>query len=82
MVCPNLKELGLGLCADDETFDIKDLIDMAMVRALGGAKLRTVSICDGQGGVDPGEVLELRKHVFNLECGHGVVRDSDGGEEG
>ena len=80
VVCPNLQELVLVLRTNGEVFDIKDLIDMARVRALGGAKLRVVKIVGGEDKVDPGGVLELKTHVFNMERGP-WVSDPDSGEE-
>ena len=83
MVCPKLEELILIPPTDGEVFNIEDLVYMAAARALVGVKLGTVKIICGQDKVDPGGILELEKHVLDVECGPGVIDgDSDSGEEG
>ena len=79
VVCPKLEELVLVLRTNSETFNIKDLIKMAAARALGGAKLRVVRIIVRQGELAPDDVLELRKHILDLEYVPGVdtVDNSD-----
>ena len=71
VVCPKLEELILVLHNNGGLFDIKDLIDMATARALEGAKLGTVRIIGGDDKFDPGDALELMKHVLCVECGPG-----------
>ena len=84
VVCPKLGELVFVLRPDEEKFDLGSVIEMTAARALGGAKLRTVRIVDGQGNLDPGGVLELRKHVLHIEYGPlvGVVGGDDNSEGG
>ena len=68
MVCPELEELVVILCADDKTFDIASVTEMAAARASRGAKLKLVRIVDGQGENDL-DLLELKEHVCNVEYG-------------
>ena len=42
---------------------------MAAARASRGAKLGTVRFANDKGMLDPGGVLELRKHVLHVESG-------------
>jgi len=70
MPCPKLEGLTLVLRADEE-FDITGLVEMAVARASGGKKLRTIEITN-RGGDDL-DVSELRKHVWNVEYVHEVV---------
>ena len=72
MVCPKLEELVLvphsfyfGL----EPSEMMSIIEMAAARASRGGKLKTVRIFCRHGTADP-DVSELRKHVWNVECGH------------
>ena len=71
MVCPNLEGLVLNLNIDKEDLDIRSVIEMVEVRASRGAKLRIVRIIDRNAGpkVDPADVLELRKHVWDVDYG-------------
>ena len=71
VVCPKLEELILMFRTDEEILDITSVVGMAAARASRGAKLRTIRIVDELGEVDL-DVLELRKHVWNVECGPGV----------
>ena len=69
VVCLKLEELILALHTNREVFDIKDLINMVTTRAFRGSMLRIVRIVGGEGKLDPGDMLELRKHVLHVECG-------------
>ena len=75
MVCPGLEELY-----------IKSMIEMVAARASRGSRLRTVRITEGQGGLGPGDLLELRKHVVHVEYTPGAHQvdygSRDGDEEG
>jgi hypothetical protein len=78
VVCPRLEELVLVLHLKGETLDIKNVIEMAAARASSGVKLRTVGIVSGQDELDLVDVLELGKHVWEVEHGPGVdVVDED-----
>ena len=77
VVCPNLEELVLR-ARSREAFDIGGLIDMAAARESEGAKLRTVGIIGGLGKLDPGGVLELKKHALHVECDPGIGAVNDG----
>ena len=70
VVCPQLEELGLVLCTDGEIFNITSVVEMAAARASRGAKLRTIRIFDGKGEAGR-DLSELRKYVWNVECGPG-----------
>ena len=69
VACPKLEELILTFSINGGTFNLKDVIGMGAARALGGSRLRTVRIVDGQDALDPGDVLELKKHVMHVEYG-------------
>ena len=76
--CPKLEEIILVSRTDAEDIDIKSMTKIAAARASRGAKLRTIRIAGGKDKLDLGDVLELRKHVSNVECGPVVdVVDSD-----
>jgi hypothetical protein len=78
VVCPKLEELVLVLRLDGETFDIKNVIEMAATRASRGAKLKSVRIVTHNESMQI-DVLELRKHALHVECGPRVdVTDDDG----
>ena len=81
VVCPKLEELHLEL--RQENLDLKDVIGMATARASRGAKLKSVTIL--RGNYVRADVLELKKHVFHVECGpesNGVDDDGDDIDEG
>jgi hypothetical protein len=83
VICPKLEELVFR--TGREEFNIGSVIAMAAERASRGAKLRIVRILDERGKVDPGDVLELGKHVVQVEYGPEVDvvnDDSDGSNEG
>jgi len=67
VVCPKLEEFVLVLCDDVEAFDMEDVIGMAEARASSGNRLKAIRIVDTRGISDPGDVLELRKHVGHVE---------------
>jgi len=69
-VCPKLEELVLVLHASQDACDVKSIIEMAGARASRGRKLKTVKIVDRGDGLDPEDVLELRKHVGHVEYTH------------
>jgi len=71
VVCPKLEELVLVLHPHETMSHITSVIGMAAARALRGEKLRTVRIV-GRRGATTFDVSELRKHVYNVECGSGV----------
>jgi hypothetical protein len=66
VVCPRLEELVLVLCPDGETLDIKNVTEMAAARASRGKKLKSVKIISQDESVQI-DVLELRKHVSNVD---------------
>ena len=85
ITCPKLEELILIPYAGKEEFDIGRVIDMAAARAPRGGKLRIVRIIDGEDGLDPESILELRKyvlHVVDVECVNNGSDDDDGDQEG
>ena len=67
VVCPKLEELVLVLPSDRETLNIKNVIDLAVARVSSGAKLRTIKIASMHDKLDLVDVLELRKHVWQVE---------------
>jgi len=67
--CPKLEEIILVSRTDARDIDIKSMTKIAAARASRGAKLRTIRITRGKDKLDLGDVLELRKHVSNVECG-------------
>ena len=66
VTCPKLEEIILIPCTGTEV-DIKSVTKIAAARFSGGVKLRTVRIGGGD-KLNPGDVLELKKHVLNVEC--------------
>ena len=81
MACPELGKLTIVLRTDGE-FDPKFVIGITAARAARGAKFGTVRIVGGQDRLDPGDVLELRKHISHVEYGpEAVDSDSDGSDE-
>ena len=79
--CPKLEEIVLVSRTDAEDIDIKSMTKIAAARALGGAKLRTVRIVGVTDKLNIGDVLDLRNHVSNVECGPVVdVAESDSDE--
>ena len=81
MACPELGKLTIVLRTDGEEFDPKLVIGIAAVRVERGAKLGTVRIVGGQDRLDPGDVLELRKHVSHVEYGPEAVDSDSGGSD-
>ena len=81
VVCPDLGELILAPLTNGRVFDINDLVSMATARASVWANLGNVRIICRQDEVDLGDLLELRKHVPDVECGL-MEFDSEGSEEG
>ena len=82
MPCPKLEEIVLIPHTGTEV-DIESVTKVAAARAFGGAKLRTVWI-GGKDKLNPRDVLELRKHVLNVECDpvvDEVDNDSDDSDE-
>jgi len=76
--CPELEEIVLIPRTDTEEIDVKSMTKIAAARASRGAKLRNIRIHGGTDKLDLGDVLELRKHVLNVEYGPVVeVVDSD-----
>jgi len=63
--CPKLEEIILIHYTGTEV-DIKSVTEMAAARVSGGAKLRTIRI-GGKDKLNPGDALELKKHVLNVE---------------
>jgi len=78
--CPELEEIVLVPRTDTEEIDVKSMIKIAAARASRGAKLRTIRIAGGEDKLNLGDVLELRKHVSNVECGP-VVDVVDSGSD-
>ena len=66
IVCPKLETLVIVL--NGTTLDMKMVIGVAAARASGGAKLKSVRI-PGRNKLVRADVLELKKHVFHVECG-------------
>ena len=83
VVCPDLEELVIVL--NSESLDMRSVIGVAAARASRGAKLKSVKII-GQDKFAQVDLLELEKHVLDVECGpevDGTDSDGDGiGEEG
>jgi len=78
VACPKLEEIVLVPRTDTEGINIESVTKIAAARASRGTKLRTVRIVGGKDKLDPGDVLELRKHVLNVEYDPVVdVVDSD-----
>jgi len=80
VVCPSLEELVFVPCfrRDDEEFDIRTVIEMAVARAARGAKLRTIK---DRAELDPVDVLELRKHILHVEYGPEVDLYEDSSDD-
>ena len=86
VVCPRLEELVLRLhnsLPREMDFDIQSLMGMTAARALRGAKLKSVRIIDrrAERKLDPGDLVELRKWVWNVEYGPDWAHPDDGDEE-
>jgi len=65
VVCPELEELAIRHLG---TFDIKDIVGMAMARAFRGAKLKTVRIIRwGSSEHAQLDVSELKQYVLHVE---------------
>ena len=67
LACPKLEEFVLVLRTSTEAIDFKSLSEIAAARASRGARLRTVRIVGGRDGHHLGNMLELSKHVLNVE---------------
>ena len=84
VACPKLEELIFVPRTDTEEFNIKRVVDIVEARASRGAKLRAVRVVGGQNRLSPEDVLELRKHVSQVEYDPGVDvvgSDSDDSDE-
>ena len=66
VVCPKLEELVLVLHPHDMMSHLMSVVEMAAARASRGKKLRTFRIVGGRDTANV-DVLELRKHVWNVE---------------
>jgi len=77
VICPKLEELVLVLRYCGEVFNMEDAIAMAKARASRGRKLKTIKIVYRGHELNPGDVVELRKHVGQVEYGLrlGVIDD-------
>ena len=77
VICPKLEELVLVLRNGGGVFDMEDVIAMAKARASRGRKLKTVRIVHSGHEPNSGDVVELRKHVGQVEYGlrPGVIDD-------
>ena len=64
VVCPQLEELAIE---HRRRFDMKDIVRTVAARASRGAKLKTVRIVSGRDELDVVDVLELGKHVWEVE---------------
>jgi hypothetical protein len=78
VVCPELEELVIMLVG--RTLDVRSVIEVAAARASRGAKLKSVRII-GQPTFARIDVLELKKHVLDVECGP-EVDGADGDDVG
>jgi len=80
VVCPKLEMLVIE---HDGTFDIKDIVETAAVRASRGAKLKTVRIFPFHKTVNSRlDVLELKKYVLHVESWRDQPQRSRWNEEG
>ena len=68
VVCPKLEGLAIACCRT--TFDMTSIVEVAAARASRGAKLKSVRIVS-RAKFEQNDVLELEKHVLNVECGPG-----------
>ena len=66
VACPELEELVIA--PDRRAFDMESVIGVAAARASRGLKLKSVGIA-AQNQPARTDVLELEKHVSNVECG-------------
>ena len=71
VICPKLEELVLALKCYETMSHITNVTKIAAARASKGEKLGTVRIVDGWDAANF-DVSELRKHVWNVECGPGI----------
>jgi hypothetical protein len=69
VVCPKLGNLVIVF--DEMRLDMKSIIGVVAARASRGAKLKLVRII-GPGKIEPTDVLELKKYVLDVVCGHEV----------
>ena len=78
VVCPKLEELVINHWKKP---DVMDVIGMAAARESRGARLKLVRTISRLKSID---VLELKKHVLHVECGHDIevddYSDSGGGD--
>ena len=81
MACPKLEELVLIFHPDSKAVGIKNVIGMAAARASRGKKLRAIRIVDSRDEIDPGDVLELKKHVLRVEHCPGIVGSTVNNDE-
>ena len=65
VVCPELDELAI----DGGTLDVRSVIEVAAARASGGTKLKSVRIVGNWDKFGQTDVLELKEHVLDVECG-------------
>jgi hypothetical protein len=77
VVCPKLEELAI-VCYNT-TLDMKSIVGVAAARASRGAKLKSIRIVS-QEKFERADVLELEKHVLNVECGPEVDGASGEGD--
>ena len=80
LICPELEELVLVLCVDEEALNITAVAQMAAMRALRGAKLKSVKIV----GHDEAmwiNASKLKEHVLCVKCGPDVSGTDDGSDE-
>ena len=68
VACPELEELVIA--PDRRAFDMESVIEVAAARASRGLKLKSVRIA-AQNQPARTDVLELEKHVLNVECSPG-----------
>jgi len=74
MMCPKLEEI---VFRTSERFNIESMVDIAAARALRGSPLRSVRII-GRGEPVPREgVIELLKHVANVETSLDTGNETD-----
>jgi hypothetical protein len=80
VVCPDLEELVIVF--NGGSLDMRAVIEVAAARASRGAKLKSVKIqVIGQDKFARVDLLELKKHVFDVECSpevDGTDGDGDG----
>ena len=70
LICPKLEGLHMDI-EREGWLCIRELLEMAGERALGGAKLKAVTIVCSQGLVPARELFKLRAHVLHFEYRYG-----------